>query len=140
MPNWGRLTLRTKVRRRLSSGSLSPNLAPLSKEDRKTVSFGFADVQMIRQPIFVAGQADRDPVIAGAEGQLALGQGSLGVASSQFCHRYAPHTDLCRTKAALSNHALAKQPDQRDQDDYDRQYEPFPFHGYSSPWLTNRQR
>jgi hypothetical protein len=47
---------------------------------------------------------------------------------------------VCRTKVALSNHSLAKQPHQRDQDDYDRQYEPFPFHGYSSPWLTNRQR
>ena len=41
---------------------------------------------------------------------------------------------LCRTTVALS-HSLAKQPHQRDQDDYDRQYEPFPFHGYSSPWL-----
>ena len=47
--------------------------------------------------------------------------------------------DCCRTTLALS-HSLAKQPHQRDQDDYDRQYEPFPFHGYSSPWLTNRQR
>jgi hypothetical protein len=41
---------------------------------------------------------------------------------------------------ALSNHSLTKQPHQRYQDDYDRQYEPFLFHGYSSPWLTNRQR
>jgi hypothetical protein len=64
--------------------TLSPNLALLSKEDRKTVSFGFAHVEMIRQAVFVARQADRDPVIASAEGQLALGQGSL-VASGQFC-------------------------------------------------------
>jgi hypothetical protein len=52
--------------------------------DRKVVGFGFTHMEMICQAVFVAGQADRDPVIASAEGQLALGQGSL-VASGQFC-------------------------------------------------------
>ena len=73
-----------RARSARASTYLNPNLVTLSKEDRKAMSFGFAHVQMIGQAVFVAGQADRDPVNAGAEGQLALGQGSL-VASGQFC-------------------------------------------------------
>jgi len=100
MPNWGRLTLRTKVRRRLSSGSLSPNLAPLSKEDRKTVSFGFAHVEMIRQAVLVAGQGDRDPVIAGAEGQLALARAALLLRVS-FAKGLSAHLVKARTFAQI---------------------------------------
>jgi hypothetical protein len=48
----------------------------------------------LAQAVFLAGQGDRDPITACAEGQLALRQGGLGVASGQFCHWYARLTDL----------------------------------------------
>jgi hypothetical protein len=63
---------------------LSPNLAALSKEDRKAVSFGFADMEMIRQAVFVAGQADRNPVITGAEGSLPSARAALELLRVSF--------------------------------------------------------
>ena len=70
----------------LSRGFIVIDLDALGDECCEPLGLGFGQVEMIPHAVLAAEESDREPVIAGSEGDIALNKGALGMGSGELCH------------------------------------------------------
>jgi hypothetical protein len=73
-------------RRLTTRGFIVIDLDALGDECCEPLGLGFGQVEMIPHAVLAAEESDREPVIAGSEGDIALNKGALGMGSGELCH------------------------------------------------------
>ena len=70
----------------LSHGLVTTDLDALGHERGEPLGLVLGKVEVIPRVVLSAGEADREPTVAGSEIDIALDQGALGMGSGELCH------------------------------------------------------